>query len=321
MPTTTKLQPNPFQSEILEFASKQKSNAKRVEVLQEYKNPALTQLLAWNFNPNILSALPEGDVPYADVEEQTSTGKNLTDLVESKAKNQGMKSSGYYGTEDFVEENMKTSLRKEYKNFKIFVQGGNQNISKIRKETIFINMVRGLHPSEARLICAVKDKKLEELYPKITFGIVNQAFPEINWNLISENLQLVSNQRSNVKRVELLQKMRHPALTALFIWNFDPSILTDLPEKTSVPNFSKNIFKSSLKQEYGKLYNFVKGGNNNLSQEDKENIFDELIVKLHPDEAKVLFAVRNKNLESLYPNITFDLVRQAFSDIKWGGRV
>ena len=54
--TTTKLQPNPFQSEILELVSKQRSNAKKVEVLQEYRNDALVSLLIWNFDESIYGA-------------------------------------------------------------------------------------------------------------------------------------------------------------------------------------------------------------------------------------------------------------------------
>ena len=38
---TVKLPPNPFMNEILDLASKQKSNAKKVEVLKEYENDAL----------------------------------------------------------------------------------------------------------------------------------------------------------------------------------------------------------------------------------------------------------------------------------------
>jgi hypothetical protein len=93
-----KLQPNPFQHEILELASKQRSNAKKVEVLQEYRNDALITLMIMNFDQSVISILPEGPVPYADVEGQNSLGGNLTDLIDSKAKNDGVKTSGYYGT-------------------------------------------------------------------------------------------------------------------------------------------------------------------------------------------------------------------------------
>jgi hypothetical protein len=175
-----KLQPNPFQHEILELASKQRSNVKKVEVLQEYRNDALVTLMIMNFDESVVSVLPEGPVPYADVDGQTSLGGNLTDLIDSKAKNNGVKTSGYFGTEEFVEEKNKTSIRNEYQNFYIYVKGGNNNISQIRKETMFINMLSGLHPLEAELMCLVKDKKLTSKY-KITFENVKEAYPDITW--------------------------------------------------------------------------------------------------------------------------------------------
>lgn len=175
-----KLQPNPFQHEILELASKQRSNVKKVEVLQEYRNDALISLMIWNFDPSVVSVLPEGSVPYADMDEQTSFGGNLTQLIESKTKNQGKKTSGYYGTEDFVDEKNRTSIRKEYQNFYIFIRGGNNELSQLRKETMFINILQGLHPLEAELMCLVKDKKLSDKY-KISFENVKEAYPDIVW--------------------------------------------------------------------------------------------------------------------------------------------
>jgi hypothetical protein len=175
-----KLQPNPFQFEILELASKQRTNAKKIEVLQEYRNDALITLMIMNYDTSVISALPEGAVPYASADEQSSMTGNLTDLIESKAKNEGMKSTGYYGTEDFVNETTKTSIRNEYQNFYIYVRGGNDTISQIRKETIFINMLQGLHPLEAELMCLVKDKKITSKY-NISFDVVKEAYPDIVW--------------------------------------------------------------------------------------------------------------------------------------------
>lgn len=178
--TIPKLQPNPFMHEILSAVSKQRTNGRKIEVLQAYKNPALTTILIMNFDQSVRSVLPPGDVPYADTDEQTSVGGNLTDLIDSKAKNDGLKSSGYYGTEDFVEEKNKTSIRKEYQNFYIFCEGGNNRISKLRKETMYINMLRGLHPLEAEIMVLIKDKRLQDKY-KITQELVSQAYPEIKW--------------------------------------------------------------------------------------------------------------------------------------------
>ena len=53
-------------------------------------------------------------------------------------------------------------------------------MNNIRRETMFINILEGLHPLEAEIITLVKDKQLETKY-KITKEIVSQAYPDIHW--------------------------------------------------------------------------------------------------------------------------------------------
>ena len=50
-----KLPPNPFIHEILELASKQRTKAKKVEILQEYSTDALKTLFIWNFDDTVIS--------------------------------------------------------------------------------------------------------------------------------------------------------------------------------------------------------------------------------------------------------------------------
>ena len=175
-----KLQANPFQHEILDLASKQRSKIKKIEVLQEYRNPALVAILIMNFDESVLSVLPPGPVPYADPGDQTKIAGNLSDMIESKTKNEGMKTTGYYGTEEFADQAAKSSIRNEYENFYLFCKGGSNNISQVRKETIFINMLKGFHPLEAELMILVKDKKLQDKY-KVTKDIISEAYPDIKW--------------------------------------------------------------------------------------------------------------------------------------------
>ena len=73
-----------------------------------------------------------------------------------------------------------SSLRREWKNFYLFVKGGNDTLSPIRRESIFIQLLEGLHPDEAEIICLVKDKNLKKKY-KLTRAIVEEAFPDIQW--------------------------------------------------------------------------------------------------------------------------------------------
>ena len=155
MTTTTKtktskqkLPPNPFVHEILELASKQRSKAKKVEILQEYSNDALKTLFIWNFDDTVISMVPEGEVPYKENEVPVGTDH--------------------------------TSLRKEYKHLYNFVKGGNDGLSSLRRETMFIQILEGLHPEEAKILCLVKDKRLSEQY-KITYDVVREAYPDIKW--------------------------------------------------------------------------------------------------------------------------------------------
>ena len=154
MATTTKtkkkveLPPNPFLHEILELASKQRAKAKKVEILQQYENDALKTIFIWNFDETVISVLPVGEVPY---------NKNEVPV----------------GTDH-------TSLRREYKHLYNFVKGGNDGLSGLRRETMFIQMLEGLHPEEAEILCLCKDKRLAEKY-KITYDIVKQAYPDIQW--------------------------------------------------------------------------------------------------------------------------------------------
>ena len=62
--TKTKLPKDALVSEILEVVSKQRSKAKKAEVLQRYKHPSIVTLFVWNYDSSIITLLPEGPVPY-----------------------------------------------------------------------------------------------------------------------------------------------------------------------------------------------------------------------------------------------------------------
>ena len=72
---------NPFVFEVLALSAKQKSNAKKVEVLQKYEHPSLKSLFIWNFDETIISELPEGLVPYGTVGQQNVVSGNLSDNI------------------------------------------------------------------------------------------------------------------------------------------------------------------------------------------------------------------------------------------------
>ena len=168
---------NPLIFEIFDLVSKQRSKAKKVEVLQKYNHDALRMLLIWNFDESIQSALPDGVVPYSGYAEQTTQSGNLSMKITEEARRMYETGSFSIGTSD---KSAKSTLRKECKHFYHFIKGGNNALSSIRRETMFINLLEGLHPLEAEIVCLVKDKKLEDKY-KITKELVSEAFPQIVW--------------------------------------------------------------------------------------------------------------------------------------------
>ena len=175
-PLISNLPNNPFAYEVLDVTSKQRSKAKKIEVLQKYKHPSLVTLFVWNFDSSIITLLPEGDVPYGNTkEDQNSTGTLSGKINDAVGKMAEMGSTSL-GSQD----QGKASIRNEYKKFYNFCKGGNPTLSNLRRETMFINVLEGLHPLEAELLILVKDKKLESKY-KISKEVVSIAFPEIIW--------------------------------------------------------------------------------------------------------------------------------------------
>jgi hypothetical protein len=175
-PSIDSLPTNPFAFEVLDLASKQRTNAKKVEVLQKYEDPSLKTILIWNFDESVVSMLPEGDVPYASTGEQTSYSGTLSSKIDDAVSKMDELSSNSLGSMD----QGRSTIRKEYTMFYNFVRGGNGSLSSLRRETMFINILEGLHPKEAEILVLVKDKKLQTKY-KITKEIVSEAYPDIQW--------------------------------------------------------------------------------------------------------------------------------------------
>ena len=166
----------PFAFEVLDAASKQRSKAKKVEVLRRYAHDSILSLFIWNFDETAISALPEGDVPYGNNREDNSMTGTLSDKINDAVDKMGEMGSNSLGSQD----QGKASIRKEYTKFYNFIKGGNNSLSSLRRETMFINILEGLHPLEAEILVLVKDKRLTDKY-KITKEVVSEAYPQITW--------------------------------------------------------------------------------------------------------------------------------------------
>ena len=166
----------PFAFEVLDAASKQRSKAKKVEVLRRYAHDSILTLLIWNFDETAISVLPEGDVPYGTNREDNSMTGTLSDKINDAVDKMSEMGSNSLGSQD----QGKASIRKEYTKFYNFIKGGNDSLSSLRRETMFINILEGLHPLEAEILVLVKDKRLTDKY-KITKEVVSEAYPQITW--------------------------------------------------------------------------------------------------------------------------------------------
>ena len=135
-------------SEIIQKAHNAKTKAEKIKILQSNNSQALRSLFIWNYDDSVISIIPEGEVPYRPNEAPQ-------------------------GTEH-------TNLALESRKFYYFVKGGADNLSRTKRETMFIQMCEGLHKDEAAILCLVKDKQLGKKY-RITKAVVTDAFPEIKW--------------------------------------------------------------------------------------------------------------------------------------------
>jgi len=167
-----KLPPNPFQYEILQLISNQSSDSIKVDLLREYRNPALVSLLIWNFDESVVSILPPGDVPYSSTKDQSSGNDTLSGSIQKQLNNPS-KVDEYMNSQ-------RTSLINEYKNFYNYIRGGNDSLSKLRRETMFIQVLEGLHPLEAELLILVKDKHLTNKY-NVSYAVVKESYQDIQW--------------------------------------------------------------------------------------------------------------------------------------------
>ena len=134
-------------SEILEKVSKVKTKKQKVDILREHDHQSLRMVIKSSFDPKIEWALPEGEVPYT-------------------------RNEAPEGTEH-------SSLSYESRKLYHFIRGGNSKINQSKRETMFVQMLEGLHESEAALLVAAKDKKLHQLYKGLSAPVVKEAF---NWN-------------------------------------------------------------------------------------------------------------------------------------------
>lgn len=109
--------------------------------IEKYKaNAALRFIFEHAFLPEKKFALPDGDPPYK-------------------------KDAGPLGMNP-------ANLYQEVRRLYVFCR---TDLNDLRRETLFVQLLENLHPTEAELILAIKDQKLTKKYPKITHKLVSDA--------------------------------------------------------------------------------------------------------------------------------------------------
>jgi len=137
----------PLMSEVLRKVHNAKTKDKKVEILKEYDSEPLRMIIKSSFDPNIKWVIPEGNVPFKKNESEEGTEHTL--------------------------------LFKEARKLYNFIEGGNNTIPRFRKENMFIQILEGLHSSEADLLIAAKDKRLHQVFKGLSENVVKEAF---GWN-------------------------------------------------------------------------------------------------------------------------------------------
>lgn len=137
----------PLLSEVLRKVHNAKTKDKKIELLRQYDCEPLRMIIKSSFDPNIEWTIPEGEVPFKVNEAEE-------------------------GTEHTV-------LRREARKLYRFIKGGDDTLPRFKKENMFIQMLEGLHKSEAELLIAAKDKKLHQVYKGLSAAVVKEAF---GWN-------------------------------------------------------------------------------------------------------------------------------------------
>lgn len=133
----------PTISSILKKCAEGKTATEREALLRQLVTPPVKVVLQHAYDPRIKFILPEGDPPYKPCE--------------------------YLDQEN----RLYSELRRLY----LFVEGGNPNLTKLKRESLFIQLIESIDPEDAKLLLAVKDKKLP--YKGLTEKLIRKVFPEL----------------------------------------------------------------------------------------------------------------------------------------------
>lgn len=127
--------------EFLLKVSKLKKTQEKIDALKANDSLPLRIILQGAFDPNVVWLLPEGEPPYKP-----------NDLVDQEH-----------------------VLIKDCEKLKYFIKGFYDNLNQTKRETMFVELLERVAPDDAKLLCAIKDKKMPFL--GITLQHVKEGLP------------------------------------------------------------------------------------------------------------------------------------------------
>lgn len=127
-------------AQIIDEASKIESIEDRAQYLRNHESEQLKYLLQLALTPSVKWDIPEGAPPY-----------NPCDYLDIEGR-----------------------LYQECRTLYLYLEGGNPNLTKLKRETLFIGLLESIDKRDAELLIKVKDKELPRT---ISTKVVNLAFP------------------------------------------------------------------------------------------------------------------------------------------------
>ena len=152
--------PSRITSDILKTANSFKDDDARMQYIRENATIAVKEMININFNPNVKFLLPEG-----------SPDLNFGEEGDFRPRN------NYFPNNTSGDDG--ATLNYEIRKMYLFVEGSSpENITQLKRETLWIQLLNSLGSDEAEDISLCKDKKLHEKYKNITHEFCHKAFPE-----------------------------------------------------------------------------------------------------------------------------------------------
>ena len=130
--------------ETLELVGKAKTREEKRQVLTDRDNFATRALLQLNYHPDVKWYLPPGAPPY---------------------------------TPGQIADSTPNSLHFEVKKLDYYVSPSPHDLPLLRRESMFVELLERLDPNDAKLIIAVKDRKLS--YKGLSYKLVKDTWPDI----------------------------------------------------------------------------------------------------------------------------------------------